>query len=109
MDLSFTAIRRKDIAQHRAWVTRGHAIGMGAGTQLLTHLPWILISGKPGVLCRALLMGAGWVINVFVAEWIIRGWRPADIKAPMGSFQTADETRLQTYWGSRNPRAERLR
>jgi len=34
--------------------------------------PWILIVGAPGELTRALLMGAGWAINVVVAEWIIR-------------------------------------
>jgi hypothetical protein len=55
---------------------RGYAIGMGAGTQFLTHVPWILLLGTPGELPRALLMGAGWVINIAVAEWIIRR-RPA--------------------------------
>ena len=39
---------------------------------MLTHLPWVLILGPPGELPRALLMGAGWVINLAVAEWIIR-------------------------------------
>jgi hypothetical protein len=54
-------------------MTRAYAIGMGAGTQVLTHLPWfILMDGKPGELPRAVMMGAGWVINVVVAEWIIR-------------------------------------
>jgi hypothetical protein len=51
---------------------RGYAIGMGAGTQVLTHLPWFIFVGKPGEGTRALLMGAGWVIKVVVAEWIIR-------------------------------------
>jgi uncharacterized membrane protein len=65
------AIRRRDYARHGAWMMRGYAIGLGAGTQVLTHLPWILIFGAPGELPRALLMGAGWVINLIVAEWII--------------------------------------
>ena len=51
---------------------RGYAIGVGAGTQVLTHLPWFILLGKPGELARGLLMGAGWVINLAVAEWIIR-------------------------------------
>ncbi len=67
------AIRRRDFARHRAWMIRGYAIGLGAGTHVLTGLPWILILGTPGELPRALLMGAGWVINLGVAEWIIRG------------------------------------
>lgn len=67
-----TAIRRRDIARHRAWMIRGYAIGLGAGTQVLTQLTWFLIIGTPGELSKALLLGAGWVINLAVAEWIIR-------------------------------------
>jgi hypothetical protein len=70
--LGVAAIRREDIVQHGAWMIRGYAIGLGTGTQVLTHLPWVLILGTPGELPRALLMGAGWVINLSVAEWIIR-------------------------------------
>ena len=51
---------------------RGYAIGLGAGTQVLTHVPWFLLVGQPGEVARAVLMGAGWVINLVVAEWIIR-------------------------------------
>jgi uncharacterized membrane protein len=70
--LAVDAIRRRDFATHGAWMTRGYAIGMGAGTQVLTHLPYFLLVGRPGEPVRALLMGAGWVINVAVAEWAIR-------------------------------------
>jgi hypothetical protein len=43
---------------------------------VLTHLPWfILADGKPGETPRAVMMGAGWVINVIVAEWVIRRGR----------------------------------
>ncbi|MFI6575504.1 DUF2306 domain-containing protein [Nocardiopsis sp. NPDC050513] len=70
--LAVVAVRRGDIARHRAWMIRGYAIGQGAGTQVLTHLPWMLVLGVPGELTRALLMGAGWVVNLAVAEWIIR-------------------------------------
>ena len=67
------AIRRRDFAAHGDWMIRAYAIGLGAGTQVLTHLPWfILVDGKPGEGPRAVMMGAGWVINVIVAEWIIR-------------------------------------
>ncbi|MEV6816651.1 DUF2306 domain-containing protein [Micromonospora sp. NPDC051296] len=77
--LGFVAIRRRDLARHRAWMIRGYAIGQGAGTQFLTHLPWMLVSGTPGELPRALLHAAGWLINIAVAEWIIRAGstRPA--------------------------------
>lgn len=66
------AVRRHDFDSHAAWMTRGYAIGLGAGTQVLTHIPWLVVVGKPDELTRAMLMGAGWVINLLVAEWIIR-------------------------------------
>ncbi len=72
MVLGFVSILKRDFAQHGAWMTRGYAIGMGAGTQVLTHLPWVLVLGMPGVSTRTFLMGAAWVINLVVAEWWIR-------------------------------------
>ena len=56
---------------------RGYAIGQGAGTQFLTFLPWFLLFGMPGEFPKAMLMGAGWAINLAVAEWVIRK-RPTD-------------------------------
>jgi predicted membrane protein DUF2306 len=74
--LALLAVGRRDFAAHGAWMIRAYAIGLGAGTQVLTHLPWfILVDGKPGEGPRAVMMGAGWVINVAVAEWIIRTGR----------------------------------
>ena len=71
--LALNAIRRRDFKSHGEWMIRAYAIGLGAGTQVLTHLPWfILVEGKPGEGARALMMGAGWAINVVFAEWIIR-------------------------------------
>ena len=66
------AIRWRDFARHRAWMMRGYAIGIGAGTQALVGIPWVLFIGTPGELSRALLLGVGWTINLAVAEWIIR-------------------------------------
>ncbi|MEZ0075925.1 DUF2306 domain-containing protein [Planotetraspora sp. GP83] len=83
--LGLAAIRRRDIARHGAWMTRGYAIGLGAGTQVFTHLPWILFLGKPEELTRALLMAAGWVINLAVAEWVIRKRPPRPRRASSGA------------------------
>jgi uncharacterized membrane protein len=82
--LGVDAIRRRDFAAHGAWMIRGYAIGLGAGTQVLTHLPWFLLVGKPGESVRAALMGAGWVINLVVAEWVIRkgSSRPRAVASP---------------------------
>jgi uncharacterized membrane protein len=70
--LGIDAIRRRDFTAHGEWMIRGYAIGLGAGTQVLTHLSWFMLVGQPDEASRALMMGAGWVINVLVAEWIIR-------------------------------------
>ena len=71
--VGFLAIRRREIARHRAWMLRGYAIGLGAGTQAMLFLVGELIFGKPDVFARALIMGAAWTLNLVVAEWIIRG------------------------------------
>jgi hypothetical protein len=69
--LGFLAILRKDVRTHRAWVMRGYAIGLGAGTQAVIFAVWTLAVGQPGVDARALLLAAGWVLNLVVAERII--------------------------------------
>ena len=69
--LGFVAIRQRDIPRHSAWMTRAYAIGLGAGTQLLTGLVGAVILGTPNEFENAVLMGAAWVINLAVAEWAI--------------------------------------
>ena len=70
------ALWRRQFVQHGNWMLRGYAIGMGAGTQVLTGMVEAAFADPPTQLSHALLMGAGWVINLAVAEWIIRR-RPA--------------------------------
>jgi len=84
--LGVAAIRRRDFAQHGDWMQRGYAIGMGAGTQPLTLMVGAMLVGPPSELSRAVLMGAAWVINLAVAEWIIRK-RP--VRVPAGRAHTA--------------------
>ena len=76
MLLGVAAIWQRDFAAHGDWMLRGYAIGMGAGTQALILMAGEMIVGPPSEFLRALLMGAAWVINLAVAEWIIRR-RPA--------------------------------
>ena len=70
--LGFISIRRRDVTQHQAWMTRAYAIGMGAATQVLTGMAGALTLGTVNEFENALLMGAAWVINLAVAEWSIR-------------------------------------
>jgi len=79
--LAYLAVRQRDVAQHRAWMMCAYAIGQGAGTQALTQAPVLLTIGRPDDLSMALLMGGAWVINLVVAEWIIRH-KPGRVGGP---------------------------
>ncbi|WP_432986231.1 DUF2306 domain-containing protein [Dactylosporangium sp. CA-233914] len=72
--LGFIAIRRRDFHTHKAWMMRAYAIAMGAGTQVFTSLPLLPVNvddpSYPSWRCVALV--AGWLINLAVAEIIIR-------------------------------------
>lgn len=68
--LGFAAIRRRDIAAHRAWMIRAYAIGLAAGTQVFTEgIGTALLGG--GEVQGDIAKAAGWVVNLAVAEWVI--------------------------------------
>jgi hypothetical protein len=69
--LAVVAIGQRKFIRHGAWMTRAYAIGMGAGTQVLTHIAWSLLVGTSGEFARTMIMGSGWVINIVIAEWVI--------------------------------------
>lgn len=69
--LGLAAILKRDVVRHRAWMMRAYGLGLGAGTQVFTHLPWFLFPAIQGELARTLCMGAGWAINIAVVEWIL--------------------------------------
>jgi uncharacterized membrane protein len=72
--LGLTAIRRRDIARHRVWMTRAYALALGAGTQVVTQGVGKAIFGTSEV-TTDLCLGAAWAINLAIAEYVIR--RPA--------------------------------
>jgi hypothetical protein len=97
--LAVFAIRRRDFPSHGAWMTRAYAIALGAGTQVFTMLPWVVVFGPIGAadeLPRTALMTAGWVINLAVAEYVIRR-RPAhrSNRTPAGLGRPATADALQ--------------
>lgn len=69
--LGFTAIRRADVARHRAWMTRAYALALGAGTQVFTQGIGNAVFGV-SELNTDLMLGAGWALNLIAAEFIIR-------------------------------------
>lgn len=82
--LGFVAVRRRDFAAHRSWMIRGYAIGMGAGTQFFTQMAWLAAVGPITMAGKTATLTAGWLINVVVAEWIIRH-RATDPGLPRGA------------------------
>lgn len=70
--LGWTAILRRDVPRHEAWMTRAYALAQGAGTQVLVLGPWMIATGESTGPTRDLLMTLAWAINLAVAEWLIR-------------------------------------
>ncbi|MGO1265194.1 MAG: DUF2306 domain-containing protein [Microbacterium gubbeenense] len=73
--LGVRAVLRRDIGAHRGWMIRAYALAMGAGTQVLTSGPFAILFGTPDEFWRLVQMDAGWLINIIVAEAIIRRGR----------------------------------
>ena len=71
MLLGFTAIRSLDVKRHLAWMTRGYALALGAGTQVFTLGIGQAVFGT-SALTRDLSLGAAWAVNLAVAEYLIR-------------------------------------
>jgi uncharacterized membrane protein len=69
--LATDAIRRRKFWQHGAWMIRAYALAMGAGTQVFSHIPIFVLQQELTLTNRAIAMGAGWLINILVAEWVI--------------------------------------
>lgn len=75
--LGYAAIRRRDVATHQGWMRRAYAIGQGAGTQALVMMVAIMMFGALDDTGRTLAMGGAWLLNLGVAEWLIRRRRQA--------------------------------
>lgn len=71
LSLGVAAILQRDFRRHGAWMIRAYALGLGAGTQVFTHIPWFVFPSIHGELARTVCMAAGWAINAAVAEWVI--------------------------------------
>lgn len=70
--LGLAAIRRRDVRTHQRWMARAYAVGLGGGTQALFLGPFVAFVGQPSGNPKAVVMGAAWVVNLAVAEWLVR-------------------------------------
>lgn len=66
-------ITKGRVTQHRAWMIRAYAIGMGVATISFIQLPIFLIRGRAleGYAADFMFV-ASWLINIAIAEWVIR-------------------------------------
>lgn len=69
--LSVRSLVLRDFVAHGAWVTRAYAIGIAAGTQVITALIWTVTIGPMEETSEALPMGLAWIINLAIAELVI--------------------------------------
>ena len=70
--LSIAAIQKRKFLVHGAWMMRAYALALGAGTQVFTHIPWFVFPSIHGEFFRTVFMAEGWLLNILIAEWIIR-------------------------------------
>jgi uncharacterized membrane protein len=76
--LGFLTVRARNFCAHRGWMIRAYALGLGAGTQVVTiGLAEATLGTSTAVVDAA--AAAGWAINLAVAEAIVR--RPASRRA----------------------------
>jgi len=76
------SIVRRNLDQHEAWMIRAYALAQGAGTQAVIFLPLMLLSGPVLGFTRDVLMSAAWVVNIVIAESLIRRRARAYLRAP---------------------------
>jgi len=70
--LGVLAIRRRDVRTHQRWMARAYAVAQGAGTQAIVLGPMFLLVEQPGGNLKAAGMTVAWVVNIAVAEWLVR-------------------------------------
>jgi hypothetical protein len=88
--LAVRALMRRGYAAHGAWMTRAYGLGVAAGTQAIALIPGSILFGSSNEISRAVAMGGAWVLNLAVAEFVIR--RRAARSASNRDATTASET-----------------
>ena len=90
LGLAVRALVRHHYAVHGAWMTRAYALGVAAGTQAVVLIPGSILFGSDDQTSRAIAMGAAWVLNLAVAELVIRrrATRSSARRRPRADVQT---------------------
>lgn len=80
--LAVRAIMRRDHRSHGAWMTRAYALGLAAGTQAMLLTAMSVVVDIDDQVVRVVGMTGAWLINLGVAELIIRRRRGARLFTP---------------------------
>lgn len=70
--IAIRAIVRRDFAGHGAWMTRAYALALAAGTQAVLLTTMGVAFDTTDQLVRVVGMGGAWIINLGIAEIVIR-------------------------------------
>lgn len=87
--LAVRAIALRRFVAHGAWMTRAYALGIAAGTQAIFLIPGSMIFGSTHELARAVAMAAAWLVNLGVAELVIRRRLRVKVQRRDGTFGPA--------------------
>ena len=94
--LGLRAILRRDVPTHRAWMIRAYALGLGAGTQVVSIGFGQALFGTSTVVTDS-VTAVGWVINLAVAELAIRMRRtPSRAASPLSTQHARRTTTRRT-------------
>lgn len=87
LGIALRAILAGNVQQHRAWMMRALAFGLGPATQRLFILPYFFIYGMPDDLVIGLVIWGGFLLNLTVVEWVLLREYPRELT--IGPLQIA--------------------
>ncbi len=68
---AWLAARARDMATHRAAITRAAAIALGSGTAAIFIGLTLALGGEITDRANTLSQAAGWTLNLAIAEWLL--------------------------------------
>ena len=95
MGIALQAIRIRNFKQHKIWMMRAIAFGLGPATQRLFFLPIFFITGSVNESLIGFVIWFGFGLNLIVVEWVLRRNRKRKLEHP-GKEQSS--TVLKESW-----------
>jgi len=80
---AYRAIRRGDVIEHREWMIRMLAVGLGVGTVRLVAIPLILLTGRRPLELIGIAFWLGFAIPIVAGELWIRSTRRSSPLLPL--------------------------